>query len=693
MGCVLNVLNKIIKKEKKQLKNRKWGVFLKNDIEFFDIFLTKEVGMSIYCYGGGCVRVLSENFFNLNFLVLKAYLGLGLVRMFLVLKGVIFSWGLNRVVVLNHLQLVNELGWEFGRVRLLNIPIFLRRRQFKSVLCRGEVFLALSGGKGLGGMIFDVCLWDCGGKRKKFLRKSLEVIKFFVLRGVLEKEIAKRIRSSVMQRWEKRQQKPNFSLNLKVLMSELLALFNVEYSGSGMVCAGVPWVRCRSGSSESFSGGLLLNSVVWKRSVIKRGVSTSVSLRVIDVINRLQQTRLEPDVEFLLFLEENVFVGDRRSEFSSIIRNVHEGGVYYSFELDFRMRIYPMNKSLHPIRGGVVRSIFNFSTCAKFVESSFKVYAVNQFSGHVGLSEKDLLKIFETEVGGLMVNFRQRKVIAFILRKAKKPFLFLRCCFEYERYGKRGSGFRSFLPIYFDATGSGLQIISMFFSCLGFKSSLNLVEKGLSCLIGDIYAEVVQGCGLVLSRKIVKRAVLIRLYGGGYRNFVRQTNGEKFWRFLGKLRVFREFSKFVSHFCCVAGGSAIQWGVFDLGVVRMVYTMAGVSTVFDISKRRRSFFANFVQSLEAGLSIAVLDGWFKGVNRDVVLIHDCFGVPLGFGVVIKTLLMEFLVRLRRVGLVYTFRGSSISILRLATRNYLKKHQLRSRGVVDPAPSFCRYVLM
>lgn len=67
----------------------------------------------------------------------------------------------------------------------------------------------------------------------------------------------------------------------------------------------------------------------------------------------------------------------------------------------------------------------------------------------------------------------------------------LNCCLEYERYLLIGEPYLTGLPIYFDATCSGSQLISLLFKLDDYAASLNLKPSSCEHVMGDFYMEII----------------------------------------------------------------------------------------------------------------------------------------------------------------------------------------------------------
>lgn len=171
------------------------------------------------------------------------------------------------------------------------------------------------------------------------------------------------------------------------------------------------------------------------------------------------------------------------------------GNIYFSYQVDFRGRLYPIQPHLNPQGAKVVKSMLMFAE-GKPLDTPeaikwFKVHGANLygydkelFPARMRLMEEmtdEILLIAENPLGNRQWT------------DADEPYPFLAWCFEYAEWIKDPSNFLSFLPIALDATCSGIQIYSGLMKDNRGAEAVNVVNHNNNQIIADIYGDVA-GC-------------------------------------------------------------------------------------------------------------------------------------------------------------------------------------------------------
>lgn len=169
--------------------------------------------------------------------------------------------------------------------------------------------------------------------------------------------------------------------------------------------------------------------------------------------------------------------------------------IYFSYQVDFRGRLYPIQPHLNPQGAKVVKSLLMFAE-GKPLDSPeaikwFKVHGANLFGYDKELfpermrlmeeMDEDIKDIANDPLGNLKWT------------EADEPYLFLAWCFEYADWSNNPSNFLSFLPIALDATCSGIQIYSGLMKDNRGAEAVNVVNHNDNQIIADIYGDVA-GC-------------------------------------------------------------------------------------------------------------------------------------------------------------------------------------------------------
>ena len=159
---------------------------------------------------------------------------------------------------------------------------------------------------------------------------------------------------------------------------------------------------------------------------------------------------------------------------------------YFVYEVDFRGRIYAISDYLNYQGDKLARNLIYFFQESKFDLYWFKIFCVRKYGfTHLINSADNMINYFDTELKSLMIEFRSNNVWF----KAEDTWSFLNCCLEYENYLLFGDNYKTGMPIYFDATCSGSQLVALLFGIEDYEDVLNLNKKTSQESIGDFYLE------------------------------------------------------------------------------------------------------------------------------------------------------------------------------------------------------------
>lgn len=234
--------------------------------------------------------------------------------------------------------------------------------------------------------------------------------------------------------------------------------------------------------------------------------------------------------------------------------------IYYSYDLDFRMRIYPQQNELSPQGSKLSRSLIHFKKKFKFNLEEFILYSTRLFKSMNEFKETELPIIFGAEILPILTDFcdvtKEKEIIEEIFKKEiPEPYLFLAACVEYKNYieaTKNGQDYYTGFPIILDCSGSGPQLISLTLSEKSFASYLNLEPNDKR---NDFYTSIIKDfiiktpnlnkhfinyedmrC-LALLRKYCKITTMTQFYGISYLKFSSTLKKA----FLGKNTEFKSF--------------------------------------------------------------------------------------------------------------------------------------------------------
>ena len=162
---------------------------------------------------------------------------------------------------------------------------------------------------------------------------------------------------------------------------------------------------------------------------------------------------------------------------------------YYTYQVDFRGRIYPLADNLNYQGEQLAKVLVYFKRESKMNLYWFKIYAARNYGlpAYVNTANK-ILQYFDDYLSKKMITFEYD----FFWLDCDEPWIFLNCCIEYKKYLHLGdANYTTGMPIYLDATCSGSQLIHLLFRLNEYAVDLNLVKKTADDIIGDLYIKMI----------------------------------------------------------------------------------------------------------------------------------------------------------------------------------------------------------
>lgn len=142
---------------------------------------------------------------------------------------------------------------------------------------------------------------------------------------------------------------------------------------------------------------------------------------------------------------------------------LNEDAIYFSYQYDFRGRIYPVQQHLQPQGKEEVKALLEFKDgfkiSTKEEEYWFLIHGANCF-GYDKKEYADRVRLIKEEHSNILNIASNPLKYREFWKDADSPLLYLAWCFEYSEYVKDPENFESHLPIALDATCSGIQIYS-----------------------------------------------------------------------------------------------------------------------------------------------------------------------------------------------------------------------------------------
>ena len=166
--------------------------------------------------------------------------------------------------------------------------------------------------------------------------------------------------------------------------------------------------------------------------------------------------------------------------------------IYFSYQVDFRSRLYPIQAHLNPQGAKVVKSLLMFAE-GKALDTQkavdwFMIHGANVY-GYDKLLYPDRIKKME-EMSETICKIAQDPLAHTEWSDADEPYLFLAWCFEYADFRNDSRNFKSHIPIALDATCSGIQVYSGLMLDKKGGQAVNVVNYDNNQSIADIYGEV-----------------------------------------------------------------------------------------------------------------------------------------------------------------------------------------------------------
>lgn len=168
---------------------------------------------------------------------------------------------------------------------------------------------------------------------------------------------------------------------------------------------------------------------------------------------------------------------------------VNEPEFYFSYQYDFRGRIYPIQQHLQPQGKGQVKALLEFAKGCKIENDEqlewFLIHGANCYGYDKEPYAERVSKMREKqdEIVAIAEDpFKNRN----LWKDADEPYLYLAWCFEYADYLKDPENFESHIAVSLDATCSGIQIYSGLLLDADGASAVNVIGDERK----DIYQQV-----------------------------------------------------------------------------------------------------------------------------------------------------------------------------------------------------------
>ncbi len=214
---------------------------------------------------------------------------------------------------------------------------------------------------------------------------------------------------------------------------------------------------------ETIIGQNILSPSCSKESPVLLGKLPYMQVLPLPEVGHIEDVRLRAKMISAVGLK-NQQIASQRLAFLlalSVARDYRSKEFFFSYQLDFRGRLYPLQKWLTPQSAGNSKALLQFSQGCPIANEEelfwFKVSGANlagfdklEYSERIKqICDEDIKEIARDPIGN-----------ARLWHQADEPLLYLAWCFEYAEYLNNPKEFISYLPVQLDATCSGIQIYS-----------------------------------------------------------------------------------------------------------------------------------------------------------------------------------------------------------------------------------------
>jgi hypothetical protein len=162
--------------------------------------------------------------------------------------------------------------------------------------------------------------------------------------------------------------------------------------------------------------------------------------------------------------------------------------IYFMIQLDFRGRVNIISDYLNYQGENLAKALIYLTKESKINIYWFKIYSLKKYGENLtGLNVKQMHELFDIKLKELMINYKKNKCWL----EAEDKFEFLNCCLEYEKYLIFGENYKTRMPIYFDATCSGSQLITLLLGIDEYVEDLNLKASSEMNELKDYYLKII----------------------------------------------------------------------------------------------------------------------------------------------------------------------------------------------------------
>jgi hypothetical protein len=305
-----------------------------------------------------------------------------------------------------------------------------------------------------------------------------------------------------------------------------------------------------------------------------------------------------------LYKERNNLVSkiNEIEKFDNILSVANEmcqfDSIYFMIQLDFRGRINVVSDYLNYQGDNLSRSLITLKKESKISLYWFKIYCLKKFGENlIGKNIKQMHEVFDKKLHLIMVNYRENHCWL----QAEDKFEFLNCCLQYEKYLIFGEQYRTQFTIYFDATCSGSQLITLLLGVDEYVKDLNLAATSEMDELKDYYLRIVND---------YKKLLLDEL----------KNNDTLKNELLEKLKTNWEWRKFFKHIIMT-----LNYGLTEGGIIKKLFMKDKEMSLHfsvELMKIVYSVLSNYISEISLVKSLNVFTNIVSEVsqlNRDIYL--------------------------------------------------------------------------
>jgi DNA-directed RNA polymerase len=220
-----------------------------------------------------------------------------------------------------------------------------------------------------------------------------------------------------------------------------------------------------------------------------------------------------------------------KSKIVQIAQNYKDyDSIYFTWQVDFRGRIYPVQALLNPQGESLSKALLEFSEKKPLKKDGLKwlkIHGANSY-GVDKVSFNERIKWVDKHQDDIVAVAKSKKPFDIeFLNSADKKFEFLAFCYEYSAYLENPDEFKSSLPVAVDGSNNGFQHIATLLRDSDGARKVNVLPSD-DDTPADIYKEVALELKKLLKndnlfenlidkidRSFVKKGVMTDSYGAG----------------------------------------------------------------------------------------------------------------------------------------------------------------------------------